>query len=186
MALAVLQNEGIPLGGSCWVDPLGSLVLLKDRLDMEDGVLVGSCLLVQGDVESFPEAEEVPRIRRAGTFRPARVDPEGRIPQALGDLQGGLQGDLDSQDEIHAAGMGLEVLRTEINEITVKLHQKLYVILYLPPLFNIPVQVDVVDLGLDIQGTLDHSLDNLEALAVQVVCSCLVGQVLKDYNLSIC
>jgi len=145
MALAVLQNEGIPLGGSCWVDPLGSLVHLKDRLDMEDGVLVGSCLLVQGDVESFPEVEEVPRIRRAGTFRPARVDPEGRIPQALGDLQG----DLDSQDEIHAAGMVLEVLRI--------------------------VQVDVVDLGLDIQGTLDHSLDNLEALAVQVVCSCLVG-----------
>ena len=85
MALAVLQNEGIPLGGSCWVDPLGSLVPLKDRLDMEDGVLVGSCLQVQGDVESFPEAEEVPRIRRAGTFRPARVDPEGRILQGLGD-----------------------------------------------------------------------------------------------------
>ena len=120
MALAVLQNEGIPLGGSCWVDPLGSLVHLKDRLDMEDGVLVGSCLLVQGDVESFPEAEEVPRIRMAGTFRPARVDPEGRIPQGLGDLQA----DLDSQDEIHGAGKGLEVLRTEINEITVKLRQK--------------------------------------------------------------
>ena len=128
MALAVLQNEGIPLGGSCWVDPLGSLVPLKDRLDMEDGVLVGSCLLVQGDVESFPEAEEVPRIRRAGTFRLARVGPEVRIPQVLadlrGDLRGDLQGDPDSQDEIHAAGMGLEVLRTEINEITVKLRQK--------------------------------------------------------------
>ena len=176
MALAVLQNEGIPLGGSCWVDPLGSLVPLKDRLDMEDGVLVGSCLLVQGDVESFPEAEEVPRIRRAGTFRPARVDPEGRIPQGLGDHLGDLQGDLDSQDEIHAAGMGLEVLRTEINEITVKLRQKMICfILYLPALFNILVQVDVVDLGLDIQGTLDHSMDNLEALAAQVVCSCLVG-----------
>ena len=125
MALAVLQNEGILLGGSCWVDPLGSLVPLKDRLDMEDGVLVGSCLQVQGDVESFPEAEEVPRIRRAGTFRPARVDPEGRIPQGLGDRLVDLQGDLGSQDEIHAAGMGLEVLRTEINEIKVKLRQKM-------------------------------------------------------------
>ena len=174
MALAVLQNEGIPLVGSCWVDPPGSLVPLMDRLDMEDGVLVGSCLQVQGDVESFPEAEEVPRIRRAGTFRPARVDLEGRIPQGLGDRLGDLQGDLGSRDEIHAAGMGLEVLRTEIN--AVKLRQKNeHVILYLPPLFNLPVRVDVVDLGLDIQGTLDHSMDNLEALAAQVVCSCLVG-----------
>ena len=176
MALAVLQNEGIPLGGSCWVDPLGSLVPLKDRLDMEDGVLVGSCLQVQGDVESFPEAEEVLRIRRAGTFRPARVDPEARIPQGLGDRRGDLQGDLDSQDEIHAAGMGLEVLRTEINENYGEITSKNeHVILYLPPLFNIPVLEDVVDLGLDIQGTLDHSMDNLEALAAQVVCSCLVG-----------
>ena len=176
MALEVLQNEGIPLGGSCWVDPLGSLVPLKDRLDMEDGVLVGSCLLVQGDVESFPEAEEVPRIRRAGTFRPARVDPEGRIPQGLEARQGDLLGDPDIQDEIHAAGMGLEVLRTEINENYGEITSKNeHVILYLPPLFNIPVLEDVVDLGLDIQGTLDHSMDNLEALAAQVVCSCLVG-----------
>ena len=175
MALVVLQNEGIPLGGSCWVDPLGSLVPLKDRLDMEDGVLVGSCLQVQGDVESFPEAEEVPRIRRAGTFRPARVDPEARIPQGLGDRRGDLQGDLGSQDEIHAAGMGLEVLRTEINMIPVKLRQKLICYSVFATSVYIPVQVDVVDLGLDIQGTLDHSMDNLEALAAQVVCSCLVG-----------